>query len=334
MTEATIAPPFWHPALMDAFILDWDGVLADTRLDFTALRRKYFGGRIVPLIETADALPPPLREEVKAEIRRIEMEGAERAVPVDGAREFLAWLRRSGKPWAVVSRNCRDSILLAAERCGIALPPVLLSREDPAVKPEPEALALASERLGIALDNCVMVGDFVYDMLGARRAAVRCVLVERDPEEWGHLADAAYPRLRDFLSALETPSALVPWEYRALAEERGEAYLRAQGQCLWHLPEQGAYRLAVRLARRGAVRLTVPEGARLRMEDWKNSELPPRHIDRPLADVLREVLSQRWPSIQILSDPPSGLRSVDVRGIADADLDAFLLDVLCGDSAS
>lgn len=330
----TIAPPFWHPAVKGAFILDWDGVLADTKLDFSALRQRYFGGRIVPLIEAAEAFPPPVREEIRDEVRRVEMEGADRAVPVPGAHEFIAWLRDCGKPWAVVSRNCRDSILLAAERCGIELPPVLLSREDPAVKPEPEALALASERLGIALGNCVMVGDFVYDMLGARRAAVRCVLVERDPEEWGHLADAAYPRLRDFLSALETPSALVPWEYRALAEERGEAYLRAQGQCLWRLPEQGAYRLAIRLAQRGAVRLTVPEGTRLQMEDWKNSELSPRHIDRPLADVLREVLSQRWPSIQILSDPPPGLRSVDVRGIADADLDAFLIDALRRDIAS
>ena len=38
----TIAPPFWHPAVKGAFILDWDGVLADTKLDFSALRQRYF----------------------------------------------------------------------------------------------------------------------------------------------------------------------------------------------------------------------------------------------------------------------------------------------------
>ena len=78
----TIAPPFWHPAVKGAFILDWDGVLADTKLDFSALRQRYFGGRIVPLIEAAEAFPPPVRKEIRDEVRRVEMEGADRAVPV------------------------------------------------------------------------------------------------------------------------------------------------------------------------------------------------------------------------------------------------------------
>ena len=323
----TIAPPFWHPAVKGAFILDWDGVLADTKLDFSALRQRYFGGRIVPLIEAAETFPPPVREEIRDEVRRVEMEGADRAAPVPGAHEFIAWLRDCGKPWAVVSRNCRDSILLAAERCGIELPPVLLSREDPAVKPEPEALFLAAERLGVAPDDCVMVGDFIYDMLGARRAAVRCVLAGRDNVEWGGLADAAYPTLRGFLAALKTPSPLVPWEYRSLAAERGEDYLRAVNRRLWILPEAGALRQALRLARRGAVYLSVPKDARLRMEDWEDSSLPPRLIDRPLPEVLREVLVPRWPCVRVLTetDPvPARLSPVTVPDLSDADPDAFL----------
>ena len=326
----TIAPPFWHPAVKGAFILDWDGVLADTKLDFSALRQRYFGGRIVPLIEAAENFPSPVREEIRDEIRRVEMEGADRAVPVPGAHEFIAWLRDCGKPWAVVSRNCRDSILLAAERCGIELPPVLLSREDPAVKPEPEALFLAAERLGVAPDDCVMVGDFIYDMLGARRAAVRCVLTGRGNVEWGGLADAAYPTLCSFLAALEAPSPLVPWEYRSLAAERGEDYLRAVNRRLWILPEAGALRQALRLARRGAVYLSVPKDARLRMEDWEDSSLPPRLIDRPLPEVLREVLTPRWPCVRVLTetDPaPARLSPVPVPDLSDADPDAFLSDM-------
>ncbi len=323
----TIAPPFWHPAVKGAFILDWDGVLADTKLDFSALRQRYFGGRIVPLIEAAEAFPPPVREEIRDEVRRVEMEGADRAVPVPGAHEFIAWLRDCGKPWAVVSRNCRDSILLAAERCGIELPPILLSREDPAVKPEPEALFLAAERLGVAPDDCVMVGDFIYDMLGARRAAVRCVLAGRDNVEWGGLADAAYPTLRGFLAALKAPSPLVPWEYRSLAAERGEDYLRAVNRRLWILSGAGALRQALRLARRGAVYLSVPKDARLRMEDWEDSSLPPRLIDRSLPEVLREVLVPRWPCVRVLTetDPaPARLSPVTVPDLSDADPDAFL----------
>ncbi|MDR1622144.1 MAG: HAD-IA family hydrolase [Synergistaceae bacterium] len=205
-----------HPAEASAFILDWDGVLADTRLDFKPLRQKYFAkdkaSIPVPLLEAAAELPEPLRDEVMAEIRRIEIEGAERAAAVEGAKDLIAWLAGGGgrkitgkarKPWAVVSRNCRDSIILAAERCGIALPAVVLSREDPCVKPDPKALALAAERLGVDLRDCVMVGDFVYDLQAARNAGIPSVLVRGGGAEWECLADFAYATVNDFVEALE-----------------------------------------------------------------------------------------------------------------------------------
>ncbi len=46
-----IQPPHWHPVQCAGFILDWDGVLADTKLDFSEIRSKYFQGRPVPLLE-------------------------------------------------------------------------------------------------------------------------------------------------------------------------------------------------------------------------------------------------------------------------------------------
>jgi HAD superfamily hydrolase (TIGR01549 family) len=204
--EGKRGTPF-HPALAGAFILDWDGVLAETKLDFKPLRQKYFNGETVPLIEAASELPEPARSEVREEIRRIEMEGAERAVAVEGAKDLISWIAAAGKPWAVVSRNCRDSILLAAGKCGIALPSVLLSREDPHVKPEPEALSLAARKMGVDLADCVMVGDFVYDMLAANRAGVPAVLVRSRGESWEELADFSYATVGDFVEALRSFSS-------------------------------------------------------------------------------------------------------------------------------
>ncbi|MDR2528721.1 MAG: HAD-IA family hydrolase [Synergistaceae bacterium] len=181
------------------FILDWDGVLAETQLDFAPLRQKYFGGERVPLIEAAAALPAPLRAEVEAEIYRVEMGGAERAAAVEGAKDLLAWLTETRRPWSVVSRNCRDSILLAAQRCGIVLPPVVLSREEPYVKPAPEALALAAERMGAKLRNCVMVGDFVHDLQAAQNAGIPFVLVKASGAEWERNANFTYPTVTEFV---------------------------------------------------------------------------------------------------------------------------------------
>jgi phosphoglycolate phosphatase-like HAD superfamily hydrolase len=37
-------------------------------------------------------------------------------------------------------------------------------------KPEPDLFLVAARRLGVALNDCIVVGDSVWDLLGARRA--------------------------------------------------------------------------------------------------------------------------------------------------------------------
>jgi HAD superfamily hydrolase (TIGR01549 family) len=320
--------PFWHPAHTGAFILDWDGVLADTRLDFSPLRRKYFGGKIIPLTEAAELLPDPEWSEAKAEIRRIEMAGADRAVPVEGAKELISWLRGAGRAWAVVSRNCRDSILLAAERCGITLPPVLLSREDPHVKPAPEALALAARKMKVPLSECVMVGDFIYDLLGARRAAVRAVLVRSEITEWAHLADVAWPTVKAFVESLSNPSPLIPWEYHDLARQRGTEHLEAVARNVYRLNDvNGAFRRALVLAGLGALRFAVPEDAKLGIDDWKDSSLPVQTIDMPLSTLLQDVMAAHWPCVKIVV-PNASDRIIEVPPLNGPELENFLLDSL------
>ena len=202
---AFVMKPLRHPGEARGFLLDWDGVLADTRLDFSLLRGKYFGGKIVPLFESAAALPEPDRSEVLAEIHKVEMEGAAAAGAVEGAKDLIAWLTEACKPWAVISRNCRDSILLAAKQCGIVLPSVTLSREDPYVKPDFRALRLAAERLGVALADCVMVGDFVYDLKAAQNAGIPSVLVRKKTgAEWESLANFAYDTVKEFVEDLRS----------------------------------------------------------------------------------------------------------------------------------
>lgn len=283
-----IKAPFWHPAAQEGFILDWDGVLADTRLDFSPIRNKYFNGEIVPLIERAEELPSPLCDEVKAEIRRIEIEGAARAVPIDGASELIAWLNGNGKPWCVVSRNCRDSIELAAKTCGITLPDIVMCREDVIVKPDPRALKIAAERLSVSPQRCLMVGDFIYDMLGARRAGVRAALVGGDTSRWGSLADAAFGTMRDFVSELRDPKPLIPWEYR---------YVTADN--LKELNERERYAKtfedAMSLIHVGCVSIAVPYDAKLSACEWEQLDISHEYIDCPLADVINAVCAERWP---------------------------------------
>ena len=163
----------------------------------------FIQGRRIHLFETAAALSEPDHSEVLAEIRRIEIEGASAAAAMEGAKDLIAWLAETRKPWAVISRNCRDAIFLSAERCDITLPPITLSREDPYTKPNPRALSLAAEKLGVSLADCIMVGDFIYDLQAAQNAGIPSVLVRKKMgTEWENLADYAYATIVEFVDDL------------------------------------------------------------------------------------------------------------------------------------
>lgn len=299
---AHIRPPFWHPAFADGFILDWDGVLAETKLSFAPIREKYFGGRMVPLVEAGLGLSPDQREQLEADIYRIEMEGAAAAFPVEGAHDLIRWLDRQKKPWCVVSRNCLDSIRLASSTAGIALPAVVRSRDTEPVKPDPKALWAAADTMGVPYGRCVMVGDFVYDLLGARRAAMRAVLVQRPGAEWSHWADVAFDRLTDFVAALRSPEPLVPWEYAALSEERGveavaeyrEYAVRLDGAAPEVLPQ------ALRLAGRGILHFQVAEEHHVTARQWRLLPgLDPDALGRSVGTVLARVLSGCFPMAEV-----------------------------------
>jgi HAD superfamily hydrolase (TIGR01509 family) len=171
-------------------------------------------------------LTPEQKVKLEKDLYDLEMEGASRAVPVPGAHELLEWLDKKAIPWAVVSRNCMDSIKEAARRCDIPLPEHVFSRDEGPLKPDPEALWAAAEALGVSSGECVVVGDFLYDLYGARRAGMRAVLVERHEEEWVRWADAGFERLTDLVASLGMPEPLIPWEYKNLVQSRGEGWLK------------------------------------------------------------------------------------------------------------
>lgn len=135
-----------------------------------------------PAIDTVRRLLPGLDDEelARAADRQHELQYDDLAdvVAAPGAHELIDTLARARLPWAVVTSADRR---LARNRLAAARidPPLLVTVEDvSAGKPAPEGYLLAAQRLGVAIDHCIVVEDSQAGLdsgraAGAMTAALR-----------------------------------------------------------------------------------------------------------------------------------------------------------------
>ncbi|MBJ7598408.1 MAG: HAD family hydrolase [Candidatus Nephthysia bennettiae] len=99
----------------------------------------------------------------------LELQGTVRALP--GAVELLRHLSSVGIAWAIGTSGTRAT---ASHALGLLeLPPdvpVVTRDEVPYAKPDPHLFLAAAGHLGVDIQNAIVVGDSVWDMLAAQRA--------------------------------------------------------------------------------------------------------------------------------------------------------------------
>ncbi len=310
----SIETPFWHPSEASSFLLDWDGVIAETKLDFSAVRERYYGGRKALLLEEADTLSHKDRESLMKDLRDLEIEGALNAVPVPGALELLDKLTSKKISYAIISRNSTESIEIAAKKIGVTLPEHVWSRDNSKyIKPDPRALTEAAAAMGTPISECVLVGDFIYDIQCARRAGMRAILVQRENPEWNVWTDVSYPLLTDLLDAMDKPEPLTPWEYKEISAKRGAKWLDAAHKLIFAVPDSTSPTLDCWLARTAALgigALYIPADTVFTPTDWKvNPSFPTSAMGQPLCEAVKDFLSPRYPMIKVTDDPTEALKA-------------------------
>jgi HAD superfamily hydrolase (TIGR01509 family) len=174
-----------------AVLLDLDGTLIDSnyehvmawRLTFrraaievpNAVLHRCIGLRDALLIQAVARAMKPARGfnvEKLATLHETYFRKSLRAPrPLPGAAALLKALSRHKVRWAIATGGDKKTV---AQMIGsLSVPksvPVITADDVAQAKPEPDVFLVAAKRLGTSMSNCIVVGDSVWDLLGARRA--------------------------------------------------------------------------------------------------------------------------------------------------------------------
>lgn len=118
----------------------------------------------------------PLSEELLDRLRERHAEAyhglASQIRPLPGARALLDFLSAEGIPWAVATSARMETAGVNLATLGIdpAVTPVVTRDQVRYAKPDPDLFLAAADRLGAPIEQAVVVGDAVWDMLAAVRA--------------------------------------------------------------------------------------------------------------------------------------------------------------------
>jgi len=91
--------------------------------------------------------------------------------PLPGARQLLTMLTENGVRWAIATSGYEESARPVLDLLEIPPGVPVVTRDLVArAKPDPDLFLAAAERLGVEINDSLVVGDSVWDMLAARRA--------------------------------------------------------------------------------------------------------------------------------------------------------------------
>ena len=158
-----------------AVIFDLDGTLADSALDFDAIRDEIGLRPGIPILEQLADATPAERERAEVIMRRHERRAIAAATLTDGCAELLAHLGELAIPIGILTRNIREVVETFSRRHGFAFHAVY-TREDGPPKPAPDGVLVLCEKLGAQPHETLTVGDYKFDVLAGRRAGCRTVL--------------------------------------------------------------------------------------------------------------------------------------------------------------
>ncbi len=211
-------------AMIEAVLLDFDGVIVDTEPGFFIVWLRAAEQMNLSLPWTRESLfsgrdIASLRKQLKAHwgaqvdleaffalTTRLWMEWVqvEGLTVLTGVRELVFWLEQTRMPYALASNSTQAAIGQCLAYAGLTeLFPVIVGRDQvDRGKPEPDVFLRAAGSLGVAVEHCLVVEDSYPGLLAARRSGARAVYVgaeQKLTEDMMQLSHACFADLSQLL---------------------------------------------------------------------------------------------------------------------------------------
>ncbi|TFF14527.1 HAD family hydrolase [Pseudomonas sp. BCA14] len=92
-------------------------------------------------------------------------------IALPGAVELLQTLDRDGIKWCIATSGGVDTARINLKALGLTAEDInLITRDDVTYgKPDPDLFLAAAQKLEVPIEDCLVVGDAIWDMLAARR---------------------------------------------------------------------------------------------------------------------------------------------------------------------
>ncbi|MDQ0654110.1 HAD family hydrolase [Pseudomonas cedrina] len=176
-----------------SFIFDLDGTLTDSVYQNVAAWKEALDAERIPLAMwrvhrrigmSGGLMLKSLSRETGLDIseqqaRRLEDLHAEayarlqgQIIALPGALQLLETLSEAGLNWCIATSGGVDTAKINLKALQLDIEQVnIITRDDVNYgKPDPDLFLAAAERMQVPIDECLVIGDAVWDMLAARRA--------------------------------------------------------------------------------------------------------------------------------------------------------------------
>jgi HAD superfamily hydrolase (TIGR01509 family) len=169
-----------------------DETLVELNLPFDEIRRSLdIHGRYI--LESIMQLDEDEREKKFEILKQFEIEAAKRTRLMPYAKDVLEKIDSLGLKKGIVTRNCRESVDIIANRFGLDFD-FIITREDAEPKPSPAPILLALKQAKSKPEKSITIGDFKFDLIAGKSAGTKTALVltERNrtmARDFVHLAD-------------------------------------------------------------------------------------------------------------------------------------------------